>query len=145
LYSALTCHTLICPSVNPEKSFLPKAFQVNEIHIGNFTALTFLSPSLFSVGGLSACKVAIGLVADDIKSQILTPYSVPAATHYNLGLNEIWKIVDPASKSLEGWDKSLISQIYNFLSLPPVAMYFPLGEIETPLILESWALNVFLT
>jgi hypothetical protein len=54
-----------------------------------------------------------------------------------LGLNEIWKIVDPASKSLEGCDKSLISQIYNFLSLPPVAMYFPLGEIETPFMLES--------
>jgi hypothetical protein len=24
-------------------------------------------------------------------------------------------------------------------------MYFPLGEIETPFMLESWALNVFLT
>jgi hypothetical protein len=51
------------------------------MHIGNLATLIFLSPSFLSVGGLSAYKVAIGLVADDIKSQILTPYSVPAATH----------------------------------------------------------------
>jgi len=46
-------------------------------------------------------------------------------------------MVEPASKSLEGWFKSLISQMNNFLSFPPVAMYFPLGEIETPLMLAS--------
>jgi len=46
-------------------------------------------------------------------------------------------MVEPASKSLDGCDKSLISQMYNFLSFPPVAMYLPFGEIETPLTLES--------
>jgi len=51
------------------------------MHIGNLATFYFLSVSFFSTGGLSAYKVAIGLVADDIKSQILTPYSVPAATH----------------------------------------------------------------
>jgi len=54
-------------------------------------------------------------------------------------------MVDPASKSLEGWERSLMSQMYNFLSFPPVAMYFPLGEMETPLMLASWALKEFLT
>jgi hypothetical protein len=49
--------------------------------MGNLATLIFLSPSFLSVGGLSAYNVAIGLVADDIKSHILTPYSVPAATH----------------------------------------------------------------
>jgi len=67
--------------VNPANNFFPKAFHVKEIHIGNLTTLTFLSPSLFSTGGLSAYKLIIGLVLVDIKSQILTPYSVPAATH----------------------------------------------------------------
>jgi len=46
-------------------------------------------------------------------------------------------MVDPASNSLEGVVKSLESQMYNFLSFPPVAMYFPLGEIETLLMLAS--------
>jgi len=54
-------------------------------------------------------------------------------------------MVAPASNSLEGVDKSLESHIYNFLSFPPVAMYFPLGEMATPLMLASWALKVFLT
>jgi len=54
-------------------------------------------------------------------------------------------MVDPASNSLEGVERSLESQMYNFLSFPPVAMYFPLGEMETPLMLDSWALKVFLT
>lgn len=38
-----------------------------------------------------------------------------------------------------------MSQMFNFLSFPPEAMYFPLGEMETPLMLELWALKVFLT
>jgi len=51
--------------------------------MGNFATLTFLvSPSLFySTGGLSAYKLVRALLFVDIKSQILTPYSVPAATH----------------------------------------------------------------
>jgi len=53
--------------------------------------------------------------------------------------------VDPASNSLEAVLKSLMSQINNFLSFPPVAIYLPLGEIETPLALDSWALKVYLT
>lgn len=54
-------------------------------------------------------------------------------------------MVDPASNSLEWMVRSLMSQMYNFLSFPPVAMYFPLGEMETPLMLALWALKVFLT
>lgn len=73
--------------MKPAKIFLPKAFQVKEIHIGNF--YLFKVPSLVSVTIYSAYKVAIGLTLADIKSQILTPYSVPAATHYNLGLKAI--------------------------------------------------------
>lgn len=73
--------------MKPAKIFLPKAFQVKEIHIGNFYLFTV--PSLVSVTIYSAYKVAIGLTLADIKSQILTPYSVPAATHYNLGLKAI--------------------------------------------------------
>lgn len=77
------------PSVNPAKIFLPKAFQVTETHMGNLTYLIFLAPSYYKLAGLSAYKKAMGLGEVDIKSQILTPYSVPAATHYNLGLKEI--------------------------------------------------------
>ena len=36
-----------------------------------------------------------------IKSQILIPLSVAAATHYNLGLIAIWLMVDPALNSRE--------------------------------------------
>lgn len=54
-------------------------------------------------------------------------------------------MVVPASNSLEAALKSLMSQINNFLSFPPVAMYLPLGEMETPLALDSWALKVYLT
>jgi len=77
----LTAHTLISPSVNPANNFLPKAFHVKEMHIGNLTALIFLLSSLFSTGGLSAYNKQSALVYVDIKSQILIPFSVPAATH----------------------------------------------------------------
>ncbi len=87
----------------------------------------------------------MGLVLVLIKSQTLTVVSVPAATHYNLGLKEMTFIVCPASNSLPVCERSAMSQIYNFLSFPPVAIYLPLGEIETVLIDYSWALNVFLT
>lgn len=77
--------------MNPAKSFLPKEFQVKEVHMGNLAYLVafLVSPSFFSTTGLLTYKVANSLVEVDIKSQILTPYSVPAATHYNLGLNAI--------------------------------------------------------
>lgn len=69
--------------MNPAKSFLPKAFQVKDIHMGNLAYLVafLVSPSFFSTTGLLTYKVANSLVEVDIKSQILTPYSVPAATH----------------------------------------------------------------
>lgn len=71
------------PSVNPAKSFLPTEFQVKDIHIGNLAILAvFLgSTSFFSTAGLLTYNKANSLVVVDIKSQILTPYSVPAATH----------------------------------------------------------------
>lgn len=89
--------------------------------------------------------MVLALLEVFIKSQTLIPFSVPAATHYNLGLKAMEKMLDPALNSLEGAAKSLMSQMYNFLSFPPVAMYFPLGEIDTELMLASWALKVFLT
>lgn len=89
--------------------------------------------------------MVLALLEVFIKSQTLIPDSVPAATHYNLGLKAMEKMLDPALNSLEGAAKSLMSQMYNFLSFPPVAMYFPLGEIDTELMLDSWALKVFLT
>lgn len=46
------------------------------------------------------------------------------------------------SNCLEKVDNSVMSQMNNFLSFPPVAMYFPLGEMETELMLASWALKV---
>lgn len=75
------------PSVNPAKSFLPKAFQVKETHMGNLESFFLSFPA--SYYSLSAYKEAMGLAEVDIKSQILTPCSVPAATHYNLGLKAI--------------------------------------------------------
>jgi hypothetical protein len=85
--------------------------------------------------GTSTSKLAIGLFEVLIKSQTLIPFSVPTATHYNFGLKAIVLMVDPASKFLDGWVKSRISQMNNFLSLPPVAIYFPLMEMETKLTL----------
>lgn len=87
--------------------------------------------------GASASKVWIGLLVVLIKSQTLRAFSVPTATHYNLGLKAMVLMVAPASKDLDGWLKSKMSQMYNFLSLPPVAMYFPLGEMETKLMFPS--------
>lgn len=54
-------------------------------------------------------------------------------------------MADPVLNSLAKVDKSWMSQMCNFLSFPPVAMYFPLGEMETELMFDSWALKVFLT
>jgi hypothetical protein len=53
-------------------------------------------------------------------------------------------MIDPASNYLNGSFKSLISQIFNYLSFPPVAKYFPLGLIATALILPSCDLKVYL-
>jgi len=92
----------------------------------------------------SAVKSAIGFSLVDIKSQILTPESVAAATCYNFGLNAIWLIFEFNSIDLNVSLKSEISQMFKALSLPPVAKYFPFGLIATALILPSWALNVYL-
>jgi len=81
--------TEMFPSVKPANNFLPKAFQVTDIHIGNLAALATVYPSFFSTGGKTGTKVSIALGEVDIKSQILTPDSVPAATHCNLGLKAI--------------------------------------------------------
>lgn len=40
-------------------------------------------------------------------------------------------MVLPASMTLMGSFKSAMSQMYNYLSFPPVAKYFPLGEMAT--------------
>lgn len=54
--------------------------------------------------------------------------------------------MDPASYSVKDLERSLMSQMVNFLSFPPVAMNFPWGEMETPLMLAlGWATKVFLT
>jgi len=50
---------------------------------------------------VSATKEAMGLVEVLIRFQTLTEFSVPAATHYNLGLKAITLMVEPASNSLE--------------------------------------------
>lgn len=67
-----------------------------------------------------------------------------AETHYNLGLKQIWLIVHPVSMVLIGSFKSVISQMFNILSLPPVARYFPLGEMATELTFPSCGLKVYL-
>jgi len=46
-------------------------------------------------------------------------------------------MIPPASYSKAGFFKSVMFQMYNFLSLPPVAMYSPDGLIATLLIYES--------
>jgi len=72
----------------------------------------------------------------------LISFSVAAAINGRRGWNAIELIVDPASYSYLGFLKSVISQTYNFLSFPPVAIKLPYnGETATALILFSWALN----
>jgi len=79
-----------------------------------------------------------------MRSHTLTQFSVPTATHCNFGLKAMVLMVEPASKALWESFKSMISQTYNFLSFPPVAKYFPFGEMEMLLTLASWALKVYL-
>lgn len=50
----------------------------------------------------------------------------------------IWLISPWISISLIGLEKSVTSQKYNILSLPPVAKYLALGEIATVLIWFLW-------
>jgi len=97
LLSLLTAQTLISPSLNPANNFFPNGFQVNEIHYKCFE--TFYFSDFF---GTSTSKVANGLLEVLIKSQTLIPFSVPTATHYNFGLNEIVLMVLPASNDLDG-------------------------------------------
>lgn len=71
LFSALMCHTLIFPSLNPANNFFPKQFHVNEVQLGILAAFTLVSfPSLtsFTLVVSSAVKKAIGLVSVLIKS-----------------------------------------------------------------------------
>lgn len=126
------------PSENPANNFLPKAFQANEVH---WKDLAIFFPSFL---GTSASKTAMGLLLTLIKSQTLTLFSVPTATHCIFGLKAIELMVEPASKDLDGWERSKMSQMRSFLSLPPVAMYFPFGEMETWLMFPSWAFKEYL-
>lgn len=74
------CHTEMFPSVKPANNFLPKAFQVTETHMGILAALATVYPYYLSTTGISGIRVWIYLGEVDIKFQILTPASVPAAT-----------------------------------------------------------------
>jgi len=87
-------------------------------------------PSLLTYSGFKSVN---DLSPSLIKSQTLTPFSVAAETHYNLGLNPIELMVEPASKLLIGYLRSVTSHKLSFLSLPPVAKYFPFGEMATQL------------
>jgi len=80
--------TEMFPSVKPANNFLPKAFQVTDTHMGNLAALA-TTPSFFSTGGNTGTKVSMGLGEVDIKFHIFTPCSVPAQTHWSLGLKAI--------------------------------------------------------
>lgn len=92
----------------------------------------------------SQVKSAIGFSLSLPRSQTLIPFSVAAETHCNLGLNWIWLMVDPASMVLMGSLRSVTSQTFNYLSLPPVARYLELGEMATVLTDPSWGLKVAL-
>lgn len=78
------CHTLILESVNPANNFLPVEFQQMDV-LGAYL-VSFFSDKAF---GNSCLKSANGLSSSLIKSQTLTPFSVAADTHYNLGLKLI--------------------------------------------------------
>jgi hypothetical protein len=69
------------------------------------------------------------------KSQTLTPFSVAMATQDVLGLKERLVTMAPASNSAKGLLQSLKSQTLTFLSLPPVTMKVPLGEVVMALML----------
>jgi len=70
--------------VNPANNFLPVEFQQIEVLGANLTS--FFSDKAF---GNSCFKSATAKLLSLIKSQTLTPFSVAAATHYNLGLKQI--------------------------------------------------------
>ena len=53
-------------------------------------------------------------------------------------------MLDGASKVLNGSFKSLTFQIYNYLSLPPTAIYLTFGLIETELMLLTLGLKLYL-
>lgn len=118
----------MCPSLNPAKSFLPRGFhtravQAAGLYFFDLVVLSFLMGSIY--------KSTMGFSWSYPKSQTLTPESRAAETHYNLGLNYIELMTDPASMVLIGSLRSVTSQIWIDLSLPPVARYLLLGEIET--------------
>jgi hypothetical protein len=67
----------------------------------------------------------------------LIPFSVPIATHEDLGLNAKLETTDPASNSATELEQSLKSQTLTFLSFPPVTIKLPFGEVVTALIFPS--------
>lgn len=83
--SLKTCQTLIYPSLNPPKSFLPRGFQTRAVQEAFLDFLDLGAEPSFLMG--SAVKSTIGFSLSLPKSQTLTPDSVAAETHYNLGLN----------------------------------------------------------
>jgi len=82
--SLVTCQTLMNPSLNPAKSFFPRGFQVRAVHTAG---LDFLVLEVVSFLMGSTDKVVKGFSESLPKSQTLTPESVAALTHCNLGLN----------------------------------------------------------
>jgi hypothetical protein len=70
--------------VNPANNFLPVEFQ--QIEVDGEYLVSFFSELDF---GNSCLKSANALSFSLIKSQTLTPFSVAADTHYNLGLKQI--------------------------------------------------------
>jgi len=73
------------PSLNPPKSFLPKGFQTKAVQVAGLDFLDLTAVASFLNG--STDKSTIGFSESLAKSQTLTPDSVAAETHCNLGLN----------------------------------------------------------
>jgi len=76
-------HTLILLSANPANNFLPVEFQQIDVHY------EYLVSFFSGFPGNSCLKSDKVLSFSLIKSQTLTPFSVAAETHYNLGLKQI--------------------------------------------------------
>lgn len=83
--SLTTCQTLMCPSLNPAKIFLPRGFQTRAVQAAGLDFLDLAAELSFLMG--STVKSTMGFSRSHPKSQTLTPDSRAAETHYNLGLN----------------------------------------------------------
>jgi hypothetical protein len=66
----------------------------------------FFPTDLLDLLMISQFNSFIGVSLSFIKSHTLTPVSVAAETHYNLGLKQIWLMVHPVSMVLIGSFKS---------------------------------------